>query len=90
MSTDFAHSMPATGTALPFQPGSLQLRQMPLFERIDVLRYHFRINGPQTAGQTTISYIIPPALANGQIEEMQNIFKLKPKELATKLNKHLQ
>ena len=90
MSSDFAHGMPATGTALLFQPDSLQLRQMPLFERNDVPRYLFRISGPQTAGRTTVSCVIPPASASGQIEEMQDIFKLRPMESATRLNEHLR
>lgn len=90
MSTEFAHGMPATGMPLPFQPDSLQLRQMPLFERNDIPRYLFRISGPQTAGQTTASCVIPPALVSGQIEEMQDIFKLQPMESANRLNEHLQ
>ena len=90
MPADFAHGMPATGTALPFQPDSLQPRRMPLFERNDVPRYLFRISGPQTAGRTTVSCVISPASASGQIEEMQDIFKLQPIELATRLNEHLR
>lgn len=90
MSTDSAHGMPAPRTALPFQPNSLQLGQMPSFERNDVPRYLFRISGPRTAGRTTVSCVIPPASASGQIEEMQDIFKLDPKDSATRLNEHLQ
>ncbi|KAL9591201.1 MAG: hypothetical protein Q9179_007961 [Wetmoreana sp. 5 TL-2023] len=80
---------PANGAALPFQPKPDQLHQMPLFERNDVPRYLFRVYGPNTAGETTDSNIIPPASTCGP-EKRQDIFRLQPREAARRLNEHLR
>jgi len=90
MATSSTYDMPATGAAIPFQPNLFQLCQIPLFEQNDVPRYLFRLYTPSTAGQTTDSYIMPPASICGQAETTRDIFRLPPKEAATRLNEHLR
>ena len=88
MAVSSTDNTPATGAALPFQPNPMQLHGMPLFERNDVPSYLFRVYGPNTAGETTDSHIIPPA-SNCDQEKRQDIFRLQPKEAAGRLNQHL-
>ena len=81
--------MSTTGAALPFQPNQSQLQGMPRFERNDVPSYLFRVYGPKTAGETTISHIIPPASSCDE-EKKQDLFRLQPSEAARRLNDHLR
>lgn len=90
MATGSTAETPATGAAMPFQPNPSQLRQMSSFKQNDVPRYLFRVAAPSTAGQTTDSYIIPPASDCGRAEKTREIFKLQPRETATRLNEHLR
>lgn len=90
MATSSTYDTPAIGAAVPFQPNLFQLCQMPLFEQNDAPRYLFRVYAPSTAGQTTDSYIMPPASICGQAEKTGDIFRLPPKEAATRLNEHLR
>lgn len=62
---------------------------MPLFKRNDVPRYLFRVYGPNTAGETTDSNIIPPASTCDQ-EKRQDVFRLQPWKAAKRLNEHLR
>ena len=82
-------NMSTTGAALPFQPNQSQLHGMPRFARNDVPSYLFRVYGPKSAGETTISHIIPPASSCDE-EKRQDIFRLQPSEAARRLNDHLR
>ena len=90
MPTSSTAETPATGAAVPFQPDPSQLDQMPLFGQNDVPRYLFRVYAPRTAGQTTDSYVTPPASTCGRAEKTRDIFRLPPAEAATRLNEHLR
>lgn len=63
---------------------------MPLFGQNDVPRYLFRVYSPSTAGQTTDSYVTPPASTCGRAEKTRDIFRLPPAEAAIRLNEHLR
>ena len=90
MPTSSTAETPATGAAVPFQPDPSQLDQMPLFGQNDVPRYLFRVYSPSTAGQTTDSYVTPPASTCGRAEKTRDIFRLPPAEAAIRLNEHLR
>lgn len=73
-----------------FQPNPFQLDPVPLFGQNDVPRYLFRVYTPSTAGQTTDSYVTPPASTCGRAEKTRDIFRLRPAKAATRLNEHLR
>ena len=89
MAVSSTENTSAIGAALPFQPNPFQLNGMPLFERNDVPSYLFRVYGPNTAGETTGSHIIPLASSCDQ-EKRQDIFRLQPSEAARRLNEHMR
>ncbi|KAL8908263.1 MAG: hypothetical protein Q9171_005517 [Xanthocarpia ochracea] len=81
---------PTLRAPVPFGPNSFQLKQMPLFEQNFVPTYLIRVYAPNSAGQTTESYVIPPASNHGQVDLMQDLFTLPRQKAATRLNKHFR
>ena len=75
---------------LRFDPNPFQQDLMPSFSSNTVPRYLFRISAPKTAGRTTASEIIPPALISCQVDNTKDIFRLKPENAAALLNAHLR
>ncbi|KAL8916749.1 MAG: hypothetical protein Q9172_006154 [Xanthocarpia lactea] len=63
---------------------------MPLFEQNIVPTYLIRVYAPNSAGQTTRSYVIPPASNLDQFDLMQDIFTLPQQKAATRLNEHFR
>ncbi|KAI4234584.1 MAG: hypothetical protein LQ349_003694 [Xanthoria aureola] len=63
---------------------------MPLFQQNFVPTYLIRVYAPNSAGQTTRSYVIPPASNRDQVDLQQDIFTLPRQEAATRLNEHFR
>ena len=90
MATASSEGTPTLRAPVPFRPDPFQLKQMPLFEQNFVPTYLIRVYAPTSAGQTTGSYVIPPALNRGKVDLMQDLFTLPEQNAATCLNEHFR
>lgn len=90
MATASSDGTPTLRAPVPFGPNPFQLIQMPLFQQNFVPTYLIRVYAPNSAGQTTRSYVIPPASNRDQVDLQQDIFTLPRQEAATRLNEHFR
>ncbi|KAL8858806.1 MAG: hypothetical protein Q9178_004723 [Gyalolechia marmorata] len=81
---------PTLRAPVQFGPNPFQLKKMPLFEQNFVPTYLIRVYAPNSAGQTTGSYVIPPASNHGNVDLMQDLFTLPEQKAATRLNEHFR
>lgn len=90
MAAACSDGIPTLRAPVPFGPNPFQLKQMPLFEQNLVPIYLIRVYAPNSAGQTTGSYVIPPASNRGKVDLMQDLFALPEQNAATCLDKHVR